>query len=156
MIYEFVKGATRKLGRAPTTREIEEYALEVLPMCADHVQDHIVLLERKGLVRRRFDPERKAFVWELVPPIRTAQQLAEEFPELYLESMYYHAVSERLAGKPLPMEPVIKVLYEISKGERKRIPVSVIHRVLARALEKGAQSPEEVLTILKEEMERGQ
>jgi len=64
MIYTFLKNAMKKHGRPVTTAEIEDYARETLPMCADHVVHHIVELERKGIVTKRFDKERKGYVWQ--------------------------------------------------------------------------------------------
>jgi hypothetical protein len=128
MIYTFLQNAIKKHGRPVTTAELEEYARETLPMCADHVVHHTVELERKGIVVKRFDKERKGYVWQ---PTRdyTIQEIMDRFPELYKHSLYYHTVAEAL-GERISMEEAMRVLYEISGGAEKKPTISEIKKKL--------------------------
>jgi hypothetical protein len=111
MVYTFLKNAVEKHGRPVTTSEVENVARETLPMCANHVVHHLVELHAKGLVERRWDSERRSFVWNPAGEY-TIEELAEKHPELYTDSIYYHAVREAL-GRSVTMEDVINILYRI-------------------------------------------
>ena len=128
MIYTFLQNAIRKHGRPVTTAEIEDHARKTLPMCADHVVHHIVELERKGIVVKRFNKERKGYVWQ---PTRhyTIQEIMDRFPELYKHSLYYHTVAEAL-GERIGMEEAMQILYEISGGSEKKPAISEIKKRL--------------------------
>ncbi len=128
MIYTFLQNAIKKHGRPVTTAEIEDYARETLPMCADHVVHHIVELERKGIVTKRFDKERRGYVWQ---PTRdyTIQEIMDKFPELYKHSLYFHTVVEAV-GERIDMEEAMRILYEISGGSEKRPTISEIKKRL--------------------------
>lgn len=128
MIYTFLQNAIKKHGRPVTTAEIEAYARETLPMCADHVVHHIVELERKGIVTKRFDKERKGYIWQ---PTRdyTIQEIIDEFPQLYRHSLYYHTVAEAL-GERISMEAAMQILYEISGGSEKKPTIGDIKKRL--------------------------
>ncbi|RLF14016.1 MAG: hypothetical protein DRN06_07740 [Thermoprotei archaeon] len=134
MIYYFLCKAMEKHGRPVTTEEIRQVALEMVPMCADHVVEHLPVLERHGLVKKTIDKEKKAVYWSIVPPKRTPKQLAEEFPDLYLESMYYHALSEEISGKPMDMDEAVRLLAKITGRSPQRIPVEEVKRRLKRIL----------------------
>ena len=136
MIYRLLCEAVEAYGRPVTTRELIEYVKKRIPMCADHVPDHLPLLFRYGLVERRLDEEKKAYVWAPVEPCKTSVELAKEYPELYVESMYYHAVSKEVAGQPIPLDLVIELLYEISGGREERPRISYVRDVLKRFKEK--------------------
>lgn len=136
MIYKLLVEAVQAYGRPVTTRELIEYVRKRIPMCADHVPDHLPLLYRYGLVERRLDMARKAYVWEPKKPYKSEVELAREYPELFVESMYYHAVSQEVAGQPISLDLVIELLYEISGGQEKRPPVSFVRKVLRRFKER--------------------
>jgi len=136
MIYRLLCEAVEAYGRPVTTRELIEYVKKRIPMCADHVPDHLPLLFRYGLVERRLDEEKRAYVWSPVEPRKSDVELAKEYPELYVESMYYHAVSKEVAGQPIPLDLVIELLYEISGGREERPKVSYVKEVLRRFKEK--------------------
>jgi len=128
MIYTFLQNAIKKHGRPVTTAEIEAYARDTLPMCADHVVHHIVELERKGIVTRRFDKERKGYAWQPTKDY-TIQEIMDKFPELYKHSLYYHAVAEAL-GERISMEEAMQILYEISGGTENKPTISEIKKRL--------------------------
>jgi len=136
MIYRLLRDAVEKFGRAVTTQELINYTKSVIPMCADHVPHHLPLLHRYGLVEKRLDKEKRAIYWEPTKPYRTETELAEKYPELLLESLYYHAVSEEVTGKPIPLNYVIELLYEISGGSEKRPTLLFIKRLLQRVKER--------------------
>lgn len=96
MVYEFVKGAMKRYSRPVTTDEVINYTKDVLPMCVDHVAHHLVEIYRKGLVKGKLDPERKGYVWWIEKP-ESVEVLAQKYPELFLESVYYHRVSKVLS-----------------------------------------------------------
>jgi len=128
MVYTFLKRAVEKYGRPVTTSEVEDVAREILPMCVDHVVHHLVELHAKGLVEKRWDGERGAFVWS--PRMEcTVEELAEKYPELYIDSLYYHAVREAL-GQPVSIEEVMEILYRISGGSSKRLSIAEVKRRL--------------------------
>ena len=164
MIYRLLVEAVEAYGRPVTTRELVGYVRKRIPMCADHVPDHLPVLYRYGLVERKLDLEKKAYVWEPKKPYKSAEELAQEYPELFLESLYYHAVSDELAGKPIPLDLVIEFLYEISGGEEKRPSVIFVKKVLKKfkerrpdlynkfveeVLEKGRPSDPELLDVIR-------
>ncbi len=132
MIYKLLVEAVRRYGRPVTTRELIDYVRERIPMCADHVPHHLPALARYGLVEKRLDKGRRAYVWSPRPPIRSEVELAREYPELLLESMYYHAVSQELAGRPISLDVVIELLYVISGGREERVPVPFVRGVLRK------------------------
>ena len=136
MIYKLLVEAVRAYGRPVTTRELIEYVRKRIPMCADHVPDHLPVLYKHGLVERRLDLEQKAYVWAPKEPVRSEVELAREYPELFMESMYYYAVSEEVAKGPVPLDIVIELLYEISGGREERPKVSFVRKVLKRFKEK--------------------
>ena len=136
MIYKLLAEAVEAYGRPVTTRELVEYVRKRIPMCVDHVPDHLPLLYRYGLVERRLDTELKAYVWAPVEPVRSEIELAREYPELFVESMYYHAVSKEVAGQPISLDLVIELLYEISGGREERPKVSYVREVLRKFKER--------------------
>jgi len=136
MIYKLLVEAVRAYGRPVTTRELIDYVRKRIPMCADHVPDHLPLLFKYGLVERRLDVERKAYFWAPKEPVRSEVELAREYPELFLESMYYYAVSDEIAGQPMSLDPVIELLYEISGGREERPKVSFVRKLLRRFKER--------------------
>ncbi len=136
MVYMFLKNALEKYGRPVTTSEVEEIARNTLPMCADHVVHHLVELYSKGLIERGWDDERKTFVWSIVED-RPIEELAEKYPDLYMNSLYYHTVREAL-GREITMNQVIKILYKISKGSSRRPSITEIKQKLQREIGKGS------------------
>jgi len=136
MIYKLLVEAVRAHGRPVTTRELIDYVKKRIPMCADHVPDHLPVLYKYGLVERRLDTERKAYIWAPKEPVRSEVELAREYPELFVESMYYHAVSKEVAGQPISLDLVIELLYEISGGREERPKVSFVRDVLRRFRER--------------------
>jgi len=136
MIYKLLAEAVRAYGRPVTTKELTDYVRKRIPMCADHVADHLPLLYRYGLVERELDLARRAYVWAPKEPVRTEVELAREYPELFLESVYYHAVSNEIANEPISLDLVIQVLYEISGGKEERPTVPFIRKVLRAFKEK--------------------
>ena len=136
MIYKLLVEAVKAYGRPVTTAELIDYVRKRIPMCADHVPDHLPVLFKRGLVERKLDMEKKAYVWEPKRPYRSEVELAREYPELFLESMYYHAVSKEVAGQPISLDLVIELLYEISGGREERPKVTFVRKVLRRFREK--------------------
>ncbi|RLI37864.1 hypothetical protein DRO60_04120 [Candidatus Bathyarchaeota archaeon] len=136
MIYKLLCEAVGAYGRPVTTRELIDYVRKRIPMCADHVPDHLPVLYRYGLVERHLDVGRKAYVWAPKEPVKSEVELAKEYPEPYVESMYYHAVSKEVAGQPIPLDLVIELLYEISGGREERPRVSLVRDVLRRLKER--------------------
>jgi len=136
MIYKLLVEAVKAYGRPVTTKELVDYVRKRIPMCADHVPDHLPLLYRYGLVDRRLDLDRKAYVWEPEKPYKSEIELAKEYPELFVESMYYHAVSKEVAGQPISLDLVIELLYEISGGREERPKVSYVREVLRKFKER--------------------
>jgi len=152
MIYRLLCEAVEAYGRPVTTRELIEYVRKRIPMCADHVPDHLPLLFRYGLVERHLDEEKKAYVWAPREPRKSDVELAREYPELYVESMYYHAVSKEVAGQPIPLDLVIELLYEISGGREERPRVSFVKDVLRRFKERRPELYERFISeVLKKE-----
>ena len=135
MIYKLLVEAVRAYGRPVTTQELINYVLKRIPMCADHVPHHLPVLERRGLVEKRLDRKRRAYVWEPVPPIRSEVELAKEHPDLLFESLYYYTVSQELAGEPISLDVVIELLYVISGGREERVPISFVREVLRKLRE---------------------
>jgi len=129
MVYSFLKGAIEEKGRPVTTKEIEDYARKVLPMCADHVLSHMVILESKGIVKRKIDPEMGGFVW-WIPEEYTVEELKKMHPDLYRSSHYYRGVVEVLGDKAGDMRNVMRILFEISGGSEKRPSLEVVKRKL--------------------------
>jgi len=136
MIYKLLREAVEAYGRPVTTRELIDYVKKRIPMCADHVPDHLPVLYRYGLIERHLDTARKAYTWEPKKPYKSEVELAKEYPELFVESMYYHAVSKEVAGQPIPLDLVIELLYEISGGREERPKVSYVREVLRRLKER--------------------
>jgi len=134
MIYRLLKDAIKKFRRPVSTEELVKYVHSVIPMCADHVPEHLPVLERYGLVSKKVDFQRKMVVWQIEKDY-SEEKIAEMYPELLLESMYYHAVSDELAGKPIPLDYVIELLYEISGGSEKRPAISFVRKALRRIKE---------------------
>jgi len=151
MIYKLLAEAVQAYGRPVTTRELIDYVRKRIPMCADHVPDHLPLLYRYGLVERHLDHARRAYVWQPKPPVKSEVELAREYPELFVESMYYHAVSKEVAGQPISLDLVIELLYEISGGREDRPKVSFVRRVLRRFKE---QRPELYERLVREVLTR--
>ena len=152
MIYRLLCEAVEAYGRPVTTRELIEYVRKRIPMCADHVPDHLPLLFRYGLVERHLDEGKKAYVWAPREPRKSDVELAREYPELYVESMYYHAVSKEVAGQPIPLDLVIELLYEISGGREERPRVSFVKDVLRRFKERRPELYERFISeVLKKE-----
>jgi predicted transcriptional regulator len=139
MIYTFLQKAIKKRGRPVTTSEIEDLARETLPMCVDHVAHHLVELERKGIVKKNFDIEKKGYVWQPKKEY-TIKGLMEEFPELYGHSLYFYTVMEALEKK-VDMEEAMQILYEISGGSEKRPNLSEIKRRLEEIKKKYNKQP---------------
>ena len=127
MVYTFLVKAIEKYGRPVTTSEVQEIAREELPMCVDHVIQHLVELDRKGIIKKRWDDRLKSFVW-IIPRKYTIDELIEKFPELYSSSLYYHLVRETLGN--VTMEEAMKILYKISRGSSKRLSLSEIRNRL--------------------------
>ena len=136
MIYRLLRDAVEKYGRPVTTEELIEYTRSVIPMCADHVAHHLPLLKRYNLVQSRIDREKKAIFWEPTKPYRSEVELAKQYPELMLDSLYYHMVSEQILGRPIPLHYVIEILYEISGGSEQRPTLFYIKKVIQKAKEK--------------------
>ncbi|RJS85498.1 hypothetical protein CW702_01030 [Candidatus Bathyarchaeota archaeon] len=134
MVYMFLKNAIEKYGRPVTTSEVEDVAKNILPMCADHVVHHLVELYSKGIISREWDQEKRTFVWRIVED-RPVEELAEKYPDLYLDSLYYHTVREAL-GRKVTMNDVIKILYRISKGSARRPTIKEIKSRLEEIKEK--------------------
>ncbi|RLI07876.1 hypothetical protein DRO32_03215 [Candidatus Bathyarchaeota archaeon] len=155
MIYKLLVEAVKAYGRPVTTAELIGYVKERIPMCADHVPEHLPVLFRHGLVERRLDLKLRAYVWEPRRPYKSEVELAREYPELFLESMYYHAVSDEIAGRPIPLTPVIELLYHISGGEERRPRVSFVRRVLRRFKEEAPELYGKLVEKLLKEGEEG-
>ncbi|MEA2090141.1 MAG: hypothetical protein U9O89_05225 [Thermoproteota archaeon] len=139
MIYTFLQKAIKKYGRPVTTSEIEDLARETLPMCVDHVSHHLVELERKGIVKKQFNKERKGYVWQPTKEY-TIKELMDKFPELYTHSLYFYTVVEALEKK-VKMEEAMQILYEISGGSEKRPSLSEIKRRLEEIKKKYEKQP---------------
>lgn len=121
MIYSFLIKALENYGRPVTTRELQTFVYERLPMCADHVAPHLLVLLEHGLVKRRLDTGKKAFFWDAEKPYSTPKELATQHPELFTDSIYYHTVSREVSGgEPFDMDKVIEYLYAISGGTPNR------------------------------------
>lgn len=134
MVYTFLKKAIKTYGRPVTTSEIEDIARETLPMCVDHVSHHLVELERKGIIKKHLDKERKGYVWQPTKKY-TIEELMESFPELYKHSLYFYTVAEALEKK-VDMEKAMQILYEISGGSEKKPSLSEIRRRLEKIKKK--------------------
>ena len=135
MIYRLLRDALERFGRPVTTRELTEHVHVTIPMCTDHVPDHLSVLARYDLVKRKLDKGQKAFVWWIEKPYYSEAELAEKYPGLFLESLYYHVVSDELAGEPIPLDYIIELLYEISGGSEKRPTIPFIRKILRRLKE---------------------
>jgi len=129
MIYDFIRGAIEEKGRPVSTKEIEDFARRILPMCADHVVYHLRGLELKGLVKKKLETTQKGYVW-WIPRIYTIEELEEMYPDLYANSYYYRAVKETLGEGMGDIKDAIKILFKLSKGSEKRPSVEEIKRRL--------------------------
>ncbi len=133
MIYSFLTKALEAYGRPVTTRELRSFVYESLPMCADHVAPHLLVLLEHGLVTRRLDTAKKAVYWDAEKPYATPKELATKHPTLFEDSVYYYTVSQEMSGgEPFDMDKVIEYLYTISGGT----PNKPSPRDVAKAMKK--------------------
>lgn len=80
------------------------------------LREAVSRIYRKGLVKGKLDQERKGYIWWIEKP-ESVEILAQKYPELFLESVYYHRVSKVLSPeKPMDIKDAMKVLRKISES----------------------------------------
>jgi DNA-binding MarR family transcriptional regulator len=82
--YNLLKKTIGKHNRPVTIKEMMEEKKDISYM---DLFLNIKALEKKGLVRKRFDKERNDFLWELTTYMK-ADELLEKYPELYAHTLY--------------------------------------------------------------------
>ncbi|NVM56011.1 MAG: hypothetical protein HWN66_20100 [Candidatus Helarchaeota archaeon] len=126
MIFSFLRDTIRKLGRAVTTKEVENMIKGRLPMCVDHTAVHLRELESEKLVEKEFDKTLKSYAWRIPEPYNTIlfHELIEKYPQLYKESLYIYAIYEM--DKNLGFDDIVNILYELSEGADTRPGIKAI------------------------------
>ncbi|MHA1264877.1 MAG: hypothetical protein ACTSRS_06535 [Candidatus Helarchaeota archaeon] len=140
MIFSFLKDTINRLGRPATTKEVEETIKKRLPMCVDHTAVHLRELEAEKIVKKKFDKNLKAFVWNIPEPYKSMSfhEMIEKFPKLYKESLYIYAIYEM--DKSYDFEDIVNILYELSEGSDARPGIAQIKEKFAeKFLEKYAK-----------------
>jgi hypothetical protein len=132
MIYHLLREAQGVRGRPVTQAELEAHAREVLPLAEDNVQNGLQRLAAAGLagkvtVDRFIEKEREFWGTRVDPPV---ELLAARHPDLYRESFWYFLISQRVAGRPLPPQEVIRILREVTGGSTKPPEVHEVLRHL--------------------------
>ncbi len=126
MIFSFLKATIQKLGRAASTKDVEQMIKQRLPMCVDHTAVHLRELEAEKVVEKKFDKNLKAYIWSIPAPYNnmTFSEMIENFPQLYKESLYIYAIYEM--DKNLGFEEIVQILYELSEGSDTRPAIKAI------------------------------
>lgn len=77
-----------KEDRPVTTNEIINHVADKSPRNLESLVSNMLVLERAGFVRKRFDKKAKSYVWEMNDPSLNGSEILEKYPELYEQTLY--------------------------------------------------------------------
>jgi DNA-binding HxlR family transcriptional regulator len=88
LTYNLLREVLEKYKRPVSTKELMDHIASKSPKTLDSILSDILLLERKGFVKREFDKKINSFVWDVVKPELSKEEMLEKYPELYSGSLY--------------------------------------------------------------------
>ncbi len=86
--FNLVKELILKGGRPVTTNEIINHIADKSPRTLENLVPNMMVLEKAGFVKKRFDKEKDSYVWELGKPDLNGREMLEKHPELFEQSLY--------------------------------------------------------------------
>jgi hypothetical protein len=153
MIHHLLRELEEARGRPVTLGEIRAHARDILPMAEANALRGLTRLAGAGLVDRIpgegvEGDEGEAWRTRMDAPVEV---MAARHPDLYNESFFYFLISQKIAGRPLPPQEVIRILREVAGGSRKMPAVAdILHHLDARAAGVGSAARRKI--VVKERM----
>ena len=83
-----LKEVLEKRDRPATTNEIINHVANKSPKNLERLVPNMIVLEKAGFIRKRFDKKKKLYVWELGKPEMNGTEILEKYPELYEQTLY--------------------------------------------------------------------
>ena len=86
--FNLLKELLEKGGKPVTTNEIINHVADKSPRNLENLVSNMLVLEKAGFVRKRFDKKKNSYVWELSDPSLNGMEILEKYPELYEQTLY--------------------------------------------------------------------
>jgi len=86
--FNLLKELLEKQNRPVTTNEIINHIADKSPRNLENLVPNMLVLEKGGFVRKRFDRKRNSYVWELSDPKLNGMKMLGKYPELYEQTLY--------------------------------------------------------------------
>ena len=86
--FNLLKELILKEGRPVTTNDIINHIADKSPSILENLVSNMMVLEKAGFVKKRFDKEKDSYVWELGKPSLNGREMLEKYPELYEQTLY--------------------------------------------------------------------
>ena len=86
--FNLLKELLEKQNRPVTTNEIINHIADKSPRNLENLVPNMLVLEKGGFVRKRFDRKRNSYVWELSDPKLNGIEILGKYPELSEQTLY--------------------------------------------------------------------
>ena len=83
-----LKELMEKQNSPVTTNEIINHVADKSPRNLEGLVSNMLVLEKAGFVRKRFDKKKNSYVWEMSDPNLNGLEILEKYPELYEQTLY--------------------------------------------------------------------
>jgi|GEM_PF-1662722 len=71
-----------------TTNEIINHVADKSPRNLENLVPNMIILEKGGFIRKRFDRKKNSYVWEMSDPKLNGSEILGRYPELYEQTLY--------------------------------------------------------------------
>jgi len=86
--FNLLKEIISKENRPVTTNEIINHVADRSPRNLESLVSNMLVLEKAGFVKKRFDQKKNSYVWEMGDPNLNRMEMLEKYPELYEQTLY--------------------------------------------------------------------
>ncbi|NIO23298.1 MAG: hypothetical protein GTN38_04710 [Candidatus Aenigmarchaeota archaeon] len=86
--FNLLKELFEKQKGPVTTNEIINHVADKSPRNLENLVSNMIVLEKGGFVKKRFDRKKSSYVWELSDPKLNGTEILERYPELYEQTLY--------------------------------------------------------------------
>lgn len=83
-----LKEIISKKKRPVTTKEVINHIADKSPRSLENLVPNMIVLEKGGFIRKRFEKKRNSYVWDISNPKLNEAEILEKYPELYEQSLY--------------------------------------------------------------------
>jgi hypothetical protein len=86
--FNLLKELFGKLKSPVTTNEIINHIADKSPRNLENLVSKMMVLEKAGFLKKRFDKKKNSYVWEMSDPKMNEIEILGKYPELYEQTLY--------------------------------------------------------------------